>query len=593
MKKLFKHYRLPVLSALGSCLLLLGCTNSDYDFDKVDYTLGFGGDEITLPGNNSTKDILLDDLLDISTSDLITTEENGDYKLFKEPDNDIDPVNVNVDPILISGKDEQGLSFDISLPTIPPALVGTKISLPYTIPGTTNVIDIPEVGDKISLLEYEFIADQAIKSLEYVEVGENGQGVNLTLNLTVPTAINKFSTMTIDLPDMLTMTCPSMADKFNTQGNVLTLTDYPNSGNMQIVFNVTRINVKTIDNNNYVKLENGKFMLKASVSLSLKISEITIPSVDQLTVSGIAHFADIPITAARGIFDPEIDLDDVGTVNITSLPDFLTEEEVVADIDNPQIWLTLTSTMPLGGTIKAKLTSDTHPAPILLDDIQVAASQDGINPAMTRVVICRQQPEGLTGYTPMIVPNLSELIEKLKEPMQIKFTVIEAKASQETATIKLGQNYTLAPKYRFECPLAFGNKAVIVYSDKENDWNKDIDKLNLANGAYVHMTGTAISKIPADMELILNPIDVNGNKLSAVTVDLIKKDVAGTKDAPKESPIEAKISGNISKLDGVELKLKAKSNEALRGVTLNKTTQTLKLNDLKVKLVGKVIYDAN
>ena len=175
-------------------------------------------------------------------------------------------------------------------------------------------------------------------------MGENGQGVNLTLNLTIPTAINKFSKMTIDLPDMLTMTCPSMADKFNTQGNVLTLTDYPNSGNMQIVFNVTRINVKTIDNDNYVKLENGKFMLKASVSLSLKISEITIPSVNQLTVSGIAHFADIPITAARGIFDPEIDLDDVGTVNITSLPDFLTEEEVVADIDNPQIWLTLTST---------------------------------------------------------------------------------------------------------------------------------------------------------------------------------------------------------------------------------------------------------
>jgi hypothetical protein len=593
MKKPFKHYRLPVLSALGSCLLLLGCTNSDYDFDKVDYTLGFGGDELALPGNNSTKDILLDDLLDISTSDLITTEENGDYKLFKEPDNDIAPVNVNIDRIMISGKDEQGLSFNIGLPTIPPALVGTKIELPYTIPGTSDVIDIPEVGDNISLLEYEFNADQAIKSLEYVEVGENGQGVNLTLNLTVPTAINKFSMMTIDLPDMLTMTCPSMADKFNTQGNVLTLTDYPNSGNMQIVFNVTRINVKTIDNDNYVKLENGKFMLKASVRLSLKISEITIPNVDQLTVSGDAHFADIPITAARGIFDPEIDLDDVGTVNITSLPDFLTEEEVVADIDNPQIWLTLTSTMPLGGTIKAKLTSDTHPSPILLDDIQVAASQDGINPALTRVVICRQQPEGLTGYTPMIVPNLSELIEKLKEPMQIKFTVIEAKASQETATIQLGQNYTLAPKYRFECPLAFGNKAVIVYSDKENDWNKDIDKLNLANGAYVHMTGTAISKIPADMELILNPIDVNGNKLSAVTVDLIKKDVAGTKDAPKESPIEAKISGNISKLDGVELKLKAKSNEALRGVTLNKTTQTLKLNDLKVKLVGKVIYDAN
>ena len=593
MKKLFRNYRLPVLTALSSSLLLLGCTNADYDFDKVDYTLGFGGDELSLPGNNSTKDILLDDLLDISTSDLITTEANGDYKLFKEPDNDIAPVNVNVDPILISGKDEQGLSFNIDLTEIPASLAGTKIVLPYTIPGTSNVIDIPEVGDKISLLEYEFNADQAIKSLEYVEVGENGQGVNLTLNLTIPTDINTFSSLKIDLPDMLKMTCPSMADYFDTQSNVLTLTNYPNGGNIQIVFNVTRINVKTIDNENFVKLENGKFKLKADVRLDLKISEITIPSENHLTVSGIAHFDDIPITAACGIFDPEINLDDVGTVNITSLPDFLTEEEVVADIDNPQIWLTLSSTMPLGGTIKAQLTSDTHPTPILLDDIQIAASQDGINPALTRVVICRHQPESLTGYTPMIVPNLSELIEKLKEPMEIKFTVREAKASQKTATIQLGQNYTLAPKYRFECPLAFGDKAVIVYTDKENDWNKDIDKLNLANGGYVHLTATAINKIPADMELALTPIDVNGNKLNAVNVDLIKKDIAGTKEAPKESPIEAKISGDISKLDGVELKLKAKGNEALRGVTLNKTTQTLKLNDLKVKLVGKVIYDAN
>jgi hypothetical protein len=39
--------------------------------------------------------------------------------------------------------------------------------------------------------------------------------------------------------------------------------------------------------------------------------------------------------------------------------------------------------------------------------------------------------------------------------------------------------------------------------------------------------------------------------------------------------------------------LKAKSNEALKGITLNKTTQTLLLKDVTVKLVGKLIYDAN
>ena len=78
-----------------------------------------------------------------------------------------------------------------------------------------------------------------------------------------------------------------------------------------------------------------------------------------------------------------------------------------------------------------------------------------------------------------------------------------------------------------------------------------------------------------------------------INIDLIKKDIAGAKDASVESPLEVKISGDISRLDGVTMKLKAKSNEQLRGVTLNKTSQTLKLKDMTVKVVGKVIYDAN
>jgi hypothetical protein len=78
-----------------------------------------------------------------------------------------------------------------------------------------------------------------------------------------------------------------------------------------------------------------------------------------------------------------------------------------------------------------------------------------------------------------------------------------------------------------------------------------------------------------------------------LNVELIKKEVAGTKDGANESPIEAKISGDVSRLDGIVLKLKANSNEQLRGVTLNKNSQTLLLKDVTAKLVGKIIYDAN
>lgn len=601
MEKLTFNKRLLCLIAIGGSLLLAGCINKDYDFNKVDGTLGFGGNELMLPSNNSTKEIMLDDLLDISKSDLITTEANGDYKLFKEPDNPIAPVEVTVNRITIAANNSQGLSFGIDLPAIPNAVkeqLPPTITLPYdyNILGQTGTIDIPEAEGNISLLEYEFDADPAIKSLEYVALGENGQGVNLTVDVTLPEAIRKLSKLQVDLPDMLTMTCPSMPNSFDTQNNVLTLTDYAiNNSRLQIVFNVTRLSVKTVDENNYVKLENGKFMLKANVNLKIKIAELAFPNTSSVTVSGMASFESIVITEARGVFDPVIDLNDIGTVEINSLPDFLTEEEVVADIDNPQIWLTISSTMPLGGTIHAQLTSDTHTSPIAVDPIQIAASPDGITPYVTRIVICRQAPTGLTGYTPLIVDNLSDLIKKLKEPMEIKFTVTSAKAAQETATIKLGYTYRLAPEYKFECPLAFGDKAVIVYTDTETDWHKDIDKLQLAEGAYVHATATAVNKIPADLELAISPLDVNGQELDAsiLNVDLIQKDVAGTKDGATESPVEVRISGDISRLDGIKLKLKAKGNNQLRGVTLNKTTQTLLLKDLAVKVVGKVIYNAN
>ena len=579
-------------------MLLLGCTNADYDLDKVDYTLGIGGDGITLPGNNSTKEITLDDLLDISESDLITTDANGDYKLFKEPEDATDPVEVVVDPITLLSDNSHGLSYSVDLPSIPDYLKGQTISLPYrvNIAGQAFNIDIPEISDRISILDYEFDADKDIRSLEYVELGENGQGVTLTVDITLPEIIRKFSKLQVDLPDMLTMTCPSMPNQFNTQNNVLILDNYTNTDNhLQVVFNVTRINVKTTDNDNYVKLEDGRFKLKANVGLTVKFAEIIIPTTSSITFDGTASFNAITITSARGIVDPVINFDDVGTIQINRLPDFLSEEQVVADIDNPQIWLTLSSTLPLGGTVNAQLTSDTHSTPVVLDPIYVKGSSDGVNPVETRIVICQHEPSDLKGFTPMMVDNLSNLIEKLQEGMQIRFSVNSVRAAQETALIKFGYPYILIPTYKFECPLAFGNKAVIIYSYTDTDWHKEIERLNLAKDAYIQVTGNAVNKIPANLELEIIPLGIDGQELSPsiINVDHIKKDIAGTKGEPTTSPLEVKISGDISYLDGIRLRLNARGSEELRGITLNNSSQTLQLKDMTVRLVGKVIYDAN
>ena len=79
MKKVFKTSKLFMLTAVCSSALLLGCTNADYDLDKVDYTLGLGGGQLTLPSNNSVI-VKLDDILNLGNIDLISIDENGDYR---------------------------------------------------------------------------------------------------------------------------------------------------------------------------------------------------------------------------------------------------------------------------------------------------------------------------------------------------------------------------------------------------------------------------------------------------------------------------------------------------------------------------------
>ena len=67
------------MSAVMICpLMLVGCVNSNYDFDQIDLTLGFSDGQLVLPIDNSTSDIILEDLLEIESTDLVNVESNGD-----------------------------------------------------------------------------------------------------------------------------------------------------------------------------------------------------------------------------------------------------------------------------------------------------------------------------------------------------------------------------------------------------------------------------------------------------------------------------------------------------------------------------------
>ena len=577
MKKSKMKNRLLFFSCVLSGMMLGGCTDGDYKISSVDATLGVGNGNLKLPSNSSFV-ITLDDILDLENTDLVTVDENtGDYMFGKDPET-ITDVNVKIKEIS-SENASQPLSFPgLTLPAAIQALAGQTVK-----PADYGVkLDI---AGNISLMDYTFTAPNEVKKLNYVELGD---GAALKIDVSVP-GVTRLAKLEITLPQQLVVTNQS-GGSFDPSTNKLTLTNYSvSAGKLTLNFLVTRINTELNTDNT--------FTLKGNVHMYVDVAELAVPNPcpSALNFSGAVTTATINVSAANGQFKPTIDAQEVGSTTINSLPTFLTDKRVVADVDNPQIWLTLQSNMPLGGYVEAKLSSTTSTEDVVLskakgNQLPIAAN------GTTRLVICRKAPSGLSGYTPVIAPDLSKLIMKLEEGMKIDIDVTKFEAEQTSdVTVKLGYDYTFTPSYRFKAPLALGDQAEVVYKETEDDWNKDLKDFQLTSASKVLLTASVNNGVPADLEINIKPLDVKGAGLAGLIVKPIKNKVlAGETAGVIQYEITDPHGAGLKDLNGVEYELLvvAPSSATDKGKALNKNQKiTIKTTDLQLN--GKVIIDAN
>ena len=577
MKKSKMKNRLLFFSCVLSGMMLGGCTDGDYKISSVDATFGVGNGNLKLPSNSSFV-ITLDDILDLGNTDLVTVDENtGDYMFGKDPET-ITDVNVKIKEIS-SENASQPLSFPgLTLPAAIQALAGQTVK-----PADYGVkLDI---AGNISLMDYTFTAPNEVKKLNYVELGD---GAALKIDISVP-GVTRLAKLEITLPQQLVVTNQS-GGSFDPSTNKLTLTNYSvSAGKLTLNFLVTRINTELNTDNT--------FTLKGNVHMYVDVAELAVPNPcpSALNFSGAVTTATINVSAANGQFKPTIDAQEVGTTTINSLPAFLTDKRVVADVDNPQIWLTLQSNMPLGGYVEAKLSSTTSTEDVILskakgNQLPIAAN------GTTRLVICRKAPSGLSGYTPVIAPDLSKLIMKLEEGMKIDIDVTKFEAEQTSdVTVKLGYDYTFTPSYRFKAPLALGDQAEVVYKETEDDWNKDLKDFQLTSASKVFLTASVNNGVPADLEVNIKPLDVKGAGLAGLIVKPIKNKVlAGETAGVIQYEITDPHGAGLKDLNGVEYELLvvAPSSATDKGKALNKNQKiTIKTTDLQLN--GKVIIDAN
>ena len=588
-----KHHLLPSALLVAGFLTLTGCTNNDYDLNNVDATMGFGSESLVIP-NSSTKEIQLKDVLDLKEGGCVVTDAAGNY-LFQLAGGDVEAAYPNISPIILDVTNV--FDGDISLSNA--ASTGAKAR---RAPGSSLHLASP----KVMMFEYHG-NDKAVKSLNEAKINENGTEISIRLDFSnISTAVSNIESATLTLPAYLSISqVNGNSNGVPTHnGSKVTITNISTARPLELSLKTQKLDFTNNQNDHgRLSINNGAIDLTGYFSIAMQCN-VTGAMPDNPTIKAKIGVADRTITmnSATGIFDPKINLNTLGEVDVTGLPDFLDDDDVAADLDNPQILLTVNNDMDVAATVSATVISTKEGrelARVTLPEMSVAKN------GLSKICICRQKTSELNQQygeaNVYAVSNLSTLINRI--PDHIKIVDVNAHAKAEVATIVFGEKYQVKPSYEVNAPLAFGEKANIVYEDSFTGWNDDIDKLDLAEGTYIEVTANVENKVPAYLTVKAYPVDAQGNKIEDKLLIEIPDEVAASTDGttavttPITMKITPKVKNSLKQLDGLVFRLEGSAKSAngnkVTGISLNEREHTLKLNDIKVKIVGKIIADFN
>lgn len=592
MKKKQMKASLLLASLLTLGFSLTGCTNDDYDFDQIDATMGFGGGELEIPAS-STMNIPLSDILELEENGSVKIAANGDY-LFQLTGSDASSASPMISPIVLRGNSySKPLTLNANSAAKGTRAAGTHLSF---------------VSPKQQMFVYNG-TDAAVKSLKSAEVaGEIELKIILTLG-GLSSAINKINKATLTLPGYLEIS--QVTGNGNgvpmVYGSKITMENVSTSRNLQLTIKAKKLDFEKQDDYGKVVIDNnGSIKMDGYFDLGIEADVTRVPT-SALTIGAYVNVNDITLKSATGIFDPEINIASLGDVTVTGVPDFLSEDGVRADLENPQIILSIQNDMDAAAKVSAKVISTKNGqnlATVQLPEMHIYKTT--VTP-VTKICICRHKTAELTDqYGAANVYEVSNLATLINQhiPDHVQITDVKTKAdlSQEM-TIEFGRNYNVVPSYEIYAPLAFAKDAVIEYADDFDGWNDDLDDLELSEGTYVRLTADAQNLVPATLIVEATPLGLEGTDISnLIEVNVKKGTVKASADgvkaatSPLEIELREKVKGGLQKLDGLSYKVKGKASHdgtTVTGINLNSEKHTLKLENIKVKLVGKVIGNFN
>lgn len=569
-----------LVSLFVSSFLFASCVDQGYDLSKdIDLAIHIGGDGLALPVG-STDSIKLSKIIKVDESDVLHLNAGGEYSLSKK--DTVDPavkVTVNsADPIVMD---------QITLPTV--LLYKYDASLLRT---GTRSIDLDVNTSGTFKLRLHGIPDD-VHTIKNIDVSTPVKStIKFTLTGVKSNADVRFNNLKLKFPDFI------VSDQLNANHELI-INDNITSGLTKTIY---------INRFDFSYMEGGALKVNQNLDLSENVTlsgGITASSLDASVVTGdinLGTFIQInpaTISAVEGQIEPSINVN-IKPISL-DIPDFLEDDAVTMDVENPMINLNVNNHTDFPIIIDGMLKGIRNGKEISHVAIQGTSANPIKIDANGRTFICLSKTGkgGSDKSKNYQIANLNDLITTI--PDQIQFTMNAHADQSSTHKVLLGKTYNVEIGYNVEVPFRFGSGLAIVYNDTIDDINKSIKDLDVKK---VTINTTIENNIPLNLQLQVTPVGIDKKPITGISVE-VKGENGNTsgiiqscdKDGKtQESPITIELteatSGAIKDLDGLLLKITAKSTETVNGMPL-KDTQYIRLKNIKAKASGGMNVDLN
>lgn len=546
--------------AAGVALMALAgvsCIDQKYDLSDIDTTVRVEVNDLVVPVN--IDEVTLGSIFNLKEGDRIQ-EVDGEYAVVE--DGTFSSEGISVAAVHMPAPSISATSNDI-------AISGGGASFSQ-LPGGILKVDIftDETG---------FHAEDASVNSSIVSVTSIGTKFDIEMKLTLGGFEGKLKSFSLkdfrmQLPKGMTMT--STKGTYDAATGLYTAAVLKGEDHtLTIDFKMTSVDtaggalVYTVEDDSHKLTFDGRMRLESAV---LEITEGDLvdggATVLPATMSLQADYdmSDIDVDTFSGEIHYIIDVSAFTDIDLSDLPDVLTQDGTNIVLTNPQIYLKVNNPMSAFGlyaTTGLEITAhraDTDPKVFALDSpgyFKVPGTEGVDDYTFCLSPKAPSKPYG-DYSTAVHVPytSLSDVLSGDGLPGSLSIQMMNPELPvQHVTDFKLGEELgAVEGSYTFFAPLALAGGSTIVYTDTEDGWSSEtLDKMVIRT---LSVSVDVSSDLPLGVELTGYPIDVEGNQIR--NVEIVGAHIpAGAKNLG----VTIKTTGEIRRLDGIRFTAEVKS----------------------------------